>query len=861
MPRVPSLSLSLMLSLPSLALAPPAMATSAPQAERFVPAQAAPYFSPEGAQGKAEQADAALEAMLRFRVEDWKGAADGFERYVKRGAKVKHLMQAEFMAAYAESRAGRYEQAAARFDGLVERYPLLRDYHRYYAARALAAAGKYEAALARLAKLEAGSVLEADALLTRADALRSLGRQAEAVRAYREYVERYPGSWREAEARFRLAQALDAADRADGNEATKKAPAKPATTKTTNKSRTNTLGAHWAEARAQYRAVYVRFPTSAFAKDAEARLGAVEPDALKLDGAEHLRRGLALFDAMRNEASEAELQAALDAGDLDAGQTCVAAYHRAQSVFKQRNRPRAAPLFDEAVARCEKAPANDKQAADFHAKSLYQAGRCWASKGDPAAALQRYGRLEREHHDHSYADDARQREAELYADQIDALRQGSAAAPLAADVAPRIAAMLGADSTQTPATTGDALDKLEAERTRLLGGLADAYPDGDQRGSALFRLGFAAFREGRYDEAKQWLDKELAALPREDGWWQAGRTLYWLGRVAAETGHAPEAQAYWVRAAREYPLSYYALQALNRLREQNPEAERKLVAELRKPEASAPEANADLTWSFAPRTVFASAGFRRGLELARLGLGSAAKRELQAVGVKAAGRGDRVDDPRAQELLWVAAVIYDRAREWSLSHSIPRYVLTDYERTWPVGANRKRWLLSYPEGYGELVRENAAKNGQPPALQFAIIREESAFNPFIESFANAVGLTQLIPSSAKRWSQGLPYSREALHDPVINIAIGARELGDGWKRAQGQAALAIAAYNGGAGAVRRWLKAMPAGATLDVYVEAIPYDETRGYTQRVMASYFAYTWLYGEGDPVPVVPPTLPATF
>jgi soluble lytic murein transglycosylase len=256
--------------------------------------------------------------------------------------------------------------------------------------------------------------------------------------------------------------------------------------------------------------------------------------------------------------------------------------------------------------------------------------------------------------------------------------------------------------------------------------------------------------------------------------------------------------------------------------------------------------------------VYGTPGFLRGVELARLGLGTEARRELSAVGIRTAGKGAKVDEAQVDRL-WLAAVLYDRAAEWATSHAIPRYAVTDYARRWPAGDNRKRWTLAFPRGYEPLVVEHAARNGQPAALQFAIIREESAFDPLDESFANAVGLTQLTQAPAKRFAQGLPYTREALRDPVINVTIGARELGDLWKRTGGAAALAIAGYNAGDGAVRRWLRASPPGLALDEWIERIPYDETRGYTKRVLGSFFAYHWLYEAGDPVPALPPALPA--
>jgi soluble lytic murein transglycosylase len=297
------------------------------------------------------------------------------------------------------------------------------------------------------------------------------------------------------------------------------------------------------------------------------------------------------------------------------------------------------------------------------------------------------------------------------------------------------------------------------------------------------------------------------------------------------------------------------------MRERWPADATKLVAALQAP-APTP---ADLHFRFKPRALFGEPGFRRGVELARLGLTTEARREFAALGIKPPDKGTRPDTAEAEELLWLVTVLYDRAGEHSASHWIPRKTLTDYERQWPVGPNRKKWLLSYPRGYADLIIDHAIRNGQPPALEFAIVREESAFDPLMESVANAVGLTQLTQAPAKRFAQGLPFTREALRDPVINVTIGAREFGALWKLFDHTAPLAIAGYNAGENAVKRWLREAPAGQSLDEWVESIPYDETRGYTKRVLASWFAYHWLYpapdGDGDsgsPVPPLPLTLP---
>lgn len=757
-----------------------------PKPVAFDPTATTPYF----ASGPAADAAAAL------RLEDWNKAAQGFAAYVKAHPHARDARQARFLLAYAELKAGRFNDAATHFDALAKSYPLLADYDRVFAARAHLAAGRATLALDRAKRVPSDSALDGEARFLRAEAERLSGHDAAAAAAYRAYLEGYPQSWRAAEARFRLAEALD------------------------------NSGDHDA-ARIEWRRLYLEAPTETWGKQAAAHLG---PNPV-FTADELAGRAMVLFDAMRNVESENEWKKVLAAPGLDDKLACVARFHEAQSVFKERQRWRAAPLFDAAIEACAKA--HDE---DLWVKALYQGARSWGQKGlddvaDTTKSALLFEKVWREHPLHSYADDARLREAEQY----------------------------------------DTL-KDEAKATELYAGLPSMFAAGDQKGEALWRLAFRAWRKGDVAAAKQYLEQELALLPREEGWWEAGRTLYWLGRCADRVGDAAGAETLWTRAAREYPLSYYALQALNRLREKWPDKEVRLVAELARdpggddePAAGSDREGADQrpanAWTFHKRALFAEPGFRRGVELARLGLGAEAKRELALAGIDVPkARKALTPDADHEELLWLAAVLYDRAGDYSISHFIPRYLLTGYERQWPVGANKKRWLLSYPRGYRDLIEKNTALTGQPATLEFAIVREESGFDPLMESFANAIGLTQLTAAPASRFANGLPHDGHALRDPAINVAIGARELGQLWNAYGGAAALAIAGYNAGEGAVNRWLRDPErAGLTLDEFIEDIPYDETRGYTKRVLASFFAYSWLYDKNEvpslPLPLPPP------
>jgi tetratricopeptide (TPR) repeat protein len=351
-------------------------------------------------------------------------------------------------------------------------------------------------------------------------------------------------------------------------------------------------------------------------------------------------------------------------------------------------------MFDEAEAACARAGNRD-----LHAKALYQGARCYATMGDREGAAARYARIEAEHADHSYADDARIRTAELATD------------------------------------AGD-----EAAAAKILTEVPVRYPKGDLLNEALWRLAFGSWRAGRLDEASHWLDENLRLIPHEEIWYAEGRVQYWKGRVLDKQGHGDEARAWYERAVREYPLSVYALLAVSRLEALAPATATRLVAELRKGVHDVPG------WKFPARSLYGDPGFLRAVELARMGQGSDARRELARLGLatsvdKHAPGAARAED---EDLIWITAVLLDRGGVWSASHSLPRYGVTNYRLEYPKGLGEAKWRLAYPRAFPTLVAKNTRANQLPEALELAIMREESAFSPHTESFANAIGLTQML---------------------------------------------------------------------------------------------------------------------
>ena len=138
------------------------------------------------------------------------------------------------------------------------------------------------------------------------------------------------------------------------------------------------------------------------------------------------------------------------------------------------------------------------------------------------------------------------------------------------------------------------------------------------------------------------------------------------------------------------------------------------------------------------------------------------------------------------------------------------------------------------------------ENGLDPFLAWAIMRRESAFKPEVTSSADARGLLQLIPPTARSIAQVLkvpPIEPDELYSPEANIGLGTWYLAALMGRF-GHPSLCAAAYNAGATPVAKWAT-QRAQLPLDMWVEEIPYKETRGYVKQVTADYFIYQALYG----------------
>jgi soluble lytic murein transglycosylase len=163
---------------------------------------------------------------------------------------------------------------------------------------------------------------------------------------------------------------------------------------------------------------------------------------------------------------------------------------------------------------------------------------------------------------------------------------------------------------------------------------------------------------------------------------------------------------------------------------------------------------------------------------------------------------------------------------------------------------RDALALLYPCNYRDIVADVCRRYELPEETIYALIRSESFFDNDVVSSAGAVGLTQLMQFTAADIAQRLKRSDYSLKDPAINIEFGAYYLANLIKRLDGSVLTAFFSYNAGITRVRRWLQssAIELGnresLPYDLFLETIPYSETREYGRKLVSASAAYGWLY-----------------
>jgi soluble lytic murein transglycosylase len=334
-------------------------------------------------------------------------------------------------------------------------------------------------------------------------------------------------------------------------------------------------------------------------------------------------------------------------------------------------------------------------------------------------------------------------------------------------------------------------------------------------GRSLIRLGMLAFLEGDYEEARARFDLYRRRYPR-GGWYHA--MVYWTARSLEANGESGAARVLYREALDRDPLSYYGQLAARRIEVD--------------PYETAVRKDGPLPDELAPE-------WRRLLErmklLRRLGWIDRAERELES--------GLRESRLTGAQRLPLALALNERG--WTR-----RGIRLGLAAHGGEGRLWSEWALRavYPLPYREAIEELSRRRGLDVALVAGLIRRESLFEADVVSSAGAVGLMQLLPRTAHEMSRevGLDdFMLAQLEVPEANLRLGTTYLARMLGRFDGYLAAALISYNAGPHRYLRWRDFPEREVDPELFVERIPFRETRIYAKEVTANTLVYTRLYG----------------
>ncbi len=304
--------------------------------------------------------------------------------------------------------------------------------------------------------------------------------------------------------------------------------------------------------------------------------------------------------------------------------------------------------------------------------------------------------------------------------------------------------------------------------------------------------------------------KKMSVRQLEQARWQ-----YWLGRAEAKIGNKKQAKEIFKKLSSQ--TNYYGFLAADHLR--------------------LPYALCQSPTPVANPNFKAPLGIARAIELHHAGLLTMARSEWNL-----AYRGLSKADKQA-----LADLVTQEG--W-------------YAKSIAIMADLGQWdnyQLRYPIAHQQTIKQHANSAKPLPQWVMAIIKQESAWTKDAVSHANAHGLMQLLPTTAKRLGQqlGININRnQELHQPPLNIKLGVQYQKNLFKQFD-HPLLVAAAYNAGEGKSMDWSNDFPDAP--DIWLETIPYRETRDYITKILSNVTIYDWLiHAQPKRISYWMPTLP---
>ncbi len=377
--------------------------------------------------------------------------------------------------------------------------------------------------------------------------------------------------------------------------------------------------------------------------------------------------------------------------------------------------------------------------------------------------------------------------------------------------------------------------------------ILQTYPQSDYAPESGWRLLWPLLANGQNAEFTSQGQQYLSRYPYSKS---APKVLFWIAKLIEKTNPNEATKAYQ-HLLQQYPNNYYAFRAKGRL----------AILLEGKPDPGWPTLTARTDYPplktnlneldiLPPASSFGASDLgwtRRNMakELQRIG----ATDDVRLLVTETM----KVVPPAVES--WVAQSGGDRPKGLrairdGLDKQVKDSFIASGRKTIQPAGTPDELKLLYPVYFSDIIGSVGPKNRLDPFLIQSLMREESYFNEFAISGSNARGLMQLLPSTAKEvagWESLPNFQTGDLFSPEVNIRLGSRYLSHLHELFNGNAMPAVGAYNGGPGAMKRWVQSSPSfNNDPDLFVEKIPYEQSRDYIKKVFTSYWNYSRLYSH---------------
>lgn len=338
--------------------------------------------------------------------------------------------------------------------------------------------------------------------------------------------------------------------------------------------------------------------------------------------------------------------------------------------------------------------------------------------------------------------------------------------------------------------------------------LIRTYPKNKYAEDGAWYLGWIYYRKAMYREALA----TFSAFTESSSSFNASNARYWKARTLEKQGRRDEAMAEYAALAALTPPTYHSYLAQKKTGVSPAFAYINPESTVLGPQTAARKQKAEL--------------------LIELGVPEDARLEIIKM----------EDAASTQEEFVTVSLLYSKVDDYTSSIKVAQDLVLPQANS-----------LSFPRGFKDIVGPYAKKYGVDELLVYSVIREESRFQKDVVSPADAVGLMQLIPPTARTVAGQIGISGftvEMLTIPRINIEMGIFYLKQVLDQFGGDVELALASYNAGPNRAADW-QTEYYGLEKDEFIEEIPFRETRNYIRRILRSYGAYKAIYGSAAAEP----------